>query len=259
MWDAWLQWDSMIKTMGWLMVDEYRLMFGSPITIADLSIKQYTLGELVEIGMEYYQQTISFVVFEPEDFIKKKTLSKEELNQISLYDLVCFIPNLNRWCTQMLNMFLGGEWQYKGQFLHFVRYNESEETFDIVEKEKFTLIIEFLKKAYCISKPKKDYDSDKATSEDVLNMLAEFEEVKRQSVSKKTITLGSIIESVATRHGSYNFFNIWGLTVFQLMSTYYRMEHISNYENIMHSIYGGVLSSKEIKIEEIHWANKTTD
>lgn len=239
------------------MVSLLRLLQGLDVNEDGYVYRNYKLKELIAIGMEKWQQLITLTLLELDDLFGENKFTKEELGQITIYEAICFSPLLREWAIDFLNTFLLGEWEFNELFSEFVCYSFSSPL--VVNKQNLETVFENIRQIYCIGKPKPEYDISKATGSEVLDMLKEFEEIKKkQNKEKEPITYESIVESISVKHPSYNLMNIWDLTLHQLMRTYYRMEHIDNYNHVLQGIYSGAISSKDIKMKEIHWSKRIT-
>lgn len=239
------------------MIDTIKLLQGLDVSQGQIAYKNYKIKELVNIGMEKWQQLISLTLLEKEDLFQKEEFTQEELDMIQIYDIICVIPNLRSWAIDFFNLFLKGEWNFNEEFFEFVSYSFEKPL--TINRKNLESVFENIRTIYCIKKPTPTYDVSKAMGQEVVDMLKEFEEVKKnQGADKEGVTYESIIESISVKHPSYNLFNIWELTLYQLMRTYYRIEHIDNYNNVLRAIYSGATSSKDVKMKEIYWSKRIT-
>lgn len=239
------------------MIDGFKLLKGGRVVCDSIIYKSYTIGELIDKGFEEYQRLVAVSVLEIGDLVNEEALPKEALETISLFDIFTAMPDTQNWFLEFIHFFIEGEWSYNQAFNIFVTY--SFENPIKIKRENFINVLENIRQIYCVEKPKSDFDEESATDDEVAKMLREFAEVKKkQNKSESGMTYESILEGITVKHPSYNLFNIWDLTMYQLMHTFYRLEHVSTYSSIMQSIYAGVMSSKDVKMKEIHWANKMT-
>lgn len=134
-----------------------------------------------------------------------------------------------------------------------------ESNFTMINQQLLSHIFYLFRKMYYVpDKEDGKYDKMIAKDDKFKDILEEFKEFDAQVSKSKThiVTIDSIVESIAVKHNSYNLINIWDLTIYQLMRSYYRINAVDNYSNVMLGIYTGNIDSEKIKHDEINWSSR---
>lgn len=97
-------------------------------------------------------------------------------------------------------------------------------------------------------------DEEIIASGKVKNLLKELEDFKKDCNRKNGVSLDSMLEAITVKHPSYNFINIWQLTIYQLFKTYKRIFIVDSFNEIMHWKYPGFIDVSKIDQNEIYWA-----
>lgn len=232
-----------------------RLLMGLDISIHDITIKNYKMGTLFkDVGLSRYLQLSSLAIRTPKDFLQEEFL--EEFKSVTMFDVFCINDELNNFFIQFLNLFTGYEWTFitTPSFTEFHAINEYGSRVHI-GKGNYDDVIEIIKVMYCLDRSKRESERDDI-DERMKEILAEFEEEESRVNSAKggTITLISIIDGIANKHNSINLLNIWEYTMYQVMHTFHSLEKISNEDRVMNGVYAGMIDSKKIDLEKMHWA-----
>lgn len=241
-----------------------RLLKGLDIDYQGIIIRNYSTGEIFEdLGLDKYEYLISLTILDVKDIFKDNKI--DNIDNLKMYDVICTSFEFNNWFIEFLNTFTYMEWSF-GNFNDFVAYDENKKRFRIT-KDKFDGLMDIVRKMYVVNRGNKHksskFDFDKAVIKDedmrqTLEELAEAERKAKKRKGNKEITLNGIITGICSKSNSYNLFNIWNLTVYQLMAQYYGIEQDENYRYVLTSIYSGVydLKKSNTKLENIHWANE---
>lgn len=151
-----------------------------------------------------------------------------------------------------------------------VQYDQSNKLFRIVNGKNYEVlndkdmgaIFEAFKEVYCLSGSKDNvpWKDAKPRNKEDEEFLAIMRKAKAKIDEKKNgkHTIDSIILGVTSKHQSYNMFNIWGLTMWQLMETHSKMYGIDNAYFTKIGIYTGNIDTKKAKIEanELGWSTR---
>ncbi|MGL6175210.1 MAG: hypothetical protein ACRC1P_11450 [Cellulosilyticaceae bacterium] len=224
-----------------------RLLMGLDIPINGITIKNYTIGYIFkEIGLVKYSQIMNLVSLKPRDFMG------EIDNNTHMYDILTSNQYTLEWLVDFVSLFIDGEWIYIP--IHNEFFNSKIRM--SINKSNIDDIFYIVKKMYCLDTYGKESDRDDIDDE-MRELLLEFEEEERKVRMGKGcgITTLSIVESVASKHPNLNLNSIWDYSMYKLMRTFYRLEHIESNNKTMTGIYSGVIDSKKINLEKIHWAN----
>jgi hypothetical protein len=234
------------------------LFAGQDVEYQGILIKNYKLDYIFkEMKLDKYYKLMNMVILEVSDIFKDGI--DIDLKDIKLFDLFYQIPDLNKDFIEFLNEFTDLKWE-KGNFKDFISYKNGKRI--RITEEKFNDIKDIIKKMYAISRSEKklsdEINPDLAVDEETRKFAEEILEEKKKNNKKHkgNITMMGVINGICSKNNSYNLFNIWDLTVYQLMFQYYGIEQGENYGYILESIYHGVYDTKKnnFKIEDIHWA-----
>jgi len=245
------------------------LLAGEDIEYFGFMVRNYKLGEIFKnLKLDKYNYLLSFAVLDVKDIFKD---SKINIDKLKKYDVICDIPEFNNWFIEFLNTFTYLEWEKgieNGKYRDFVAYTDNDKNkkrFRINE-DKFDGFMELFKKMYAANKGKKSkskFDPNMAIDEETRKIVEELAEAERKHKEKrkkgnKDITLMGIILGICSKSNNYDLFNIWNLTIYQLMAQYYGIEQDENYGYILESVYHGVYDLKKsgTNLEDIHWANE---
>lgn len=241
-------------------MNEYSISMlrGSVINIHGINIKPLTLGEIEELGFEKYNSLLNVCTDNKEDYLD--SVKNINVDTISMFDILTSNERIKDIFIEFISVFILNDKEINSvQYINatneiVVIYNGN---ISRINRRNIDDILYIIKKLYCKNMSSRESDRDDIDDE-MKQLLREFEEEERKIRNKKgaIITLNSIIEFVCSKHNSINVFNVWGLTVYQLMITYLRLEKISNYENILNGLYHGSVNFKDIDLERIHWANE---
>lgn len=235
------------------------LLAGIDIDYQDITIRNYNLDYIFKsLKLDKYYKLISLATVELKDIIQ---VDKVDINKLKLYDVLYDV--YNDWMLEFLNTFTYLKWEKgveDGKFKDFVSYKDGKRI--RFTESKFDGFMEVFKKAYCVNRGSKksttSINPDLAVDEETKKFAEEILELQNQGNKKQkgNITLMGIIEGICSKPNSYDLFNIWNLTVYQLMIQYYGIEQNESYGYILSSVYAGVYDTKKNKldIEKIHWA-----
>lgn len=79
---------------------------------------------------------------------------------------------------------------------------------------------------------------------------------KKQPKPKEKMDLVSIVTALAWKQNGLNIFNVFDLNIFQIYNGFYITNNIDNYHHTLTGMYAGTIDGKNIKMSDIHWANK---
>ena len=219
-------------------------------------VRNYSIGDMVEVlGYDKYELLINLTVLDVKDIFSNATA--DDINKLKMYDIFCLIPDYNKLFIEFLNTFTYLEWT-------FDKVNGFTANEFVLDEVKCSGLMELVRKIYVVNTGKSngsnlELNPDLATSEEARKLAEEFaeEEKKLKGKNKTNITLNGIIKGICSKSNNYNLFNIWDLTMYQLMVQYYGIEQDENYGYIMTSIYSGIYDIKKNKlnINDIHWAS----
>lgn len=235
-----------------------RLLKGLDIDYQGIIIRNYSTGEIFEdLGLDKYEYLISLTILDVKDIFKDNKI--DTIDNLKMYDVICTSFEFNNWFIEFLNTFTYMEWSF-GNFNDFVAYDENKKRLRIT-KDKFDGLMDIVRKMYVINRGKKATSTiinpNMAVDEETKKFAEEILELQKQGNKQNgNITMMGIIEGICSKPNTYNLFNIWDLTVYQLMIQYYGIEQNENYGYILSSVYAGIYDTKKNKLDigKIHWA-----
>lgn len=220
------------------LVIESLLVAGLDIEFSGVTLKNYKLKELFskEIGLGVYLSTVSICTEKPKEIFNNEEKRKQFLN--------------------FLDLFTNKKWDY---YLSGKVFYVTDNPQVILLEDNVQFILDIFKRIYCMEEMKKESDREDI-SDSMRELLKEFEEEENKIKEKKGnfITLMSIIKAVSCKHPSINLLNIWGYTMYQLMESYHYINQIDRENRTITAVYAGTVSSKDVNIEDMYWANEKT-
>lgn len=145
--------------------------------------------------------------------------------------------------------------QYDNVNNQFRIFNDNE--IIILTNDELNILFDDFKNIYFLAGEEPFADA-KPITERGKELLDIFRKAKVKVDAKKNgvMTIDSVIMGVTAKHPSYNLFNIWGLTMWQLMQTHNTLYQIDDIYFINIGIYTGNIDTKKMKTkpEELRWS-----
>jgi hypothetical protein len=84
---------------------------------------------------------------------------------------------------------------------------------------------------------------------------------KRKSIptKKEKIDLMSMATGLGWKQNGITIHQVFDLTIYQIYNGFFATNNIDNYHHTITGIYAGTIDGKNIKLPDIHWANKIKD
>lgn len=79
---------------------------------------------------------------------------------------------------------------------------------------------------------------------------------KQQPTPKEKMTLVSIVSGLSWKSNGVSIKEILDLNIYQIYNGFFTTNNIDNYHHTLSAIYAGTIDSKNIKMADMHWANK---
>lgn len=236
--------------------DELRLLKGSSFFVDQIEIKPFTLGEIVEIGYEKYQQLLNIFVIEVEDILKE---IPEELEDITVFDLFLRSGSqeLFEGFISAISLFLRIE--NKNEFsiddeVNNILIGENK----IINKYNWTKICDIIQMQNCVKRQKEEeYNPANEAARAIIEKIKENK--KNAQKKKELVTLSSMISGISWKSNNINTFNVWDLTIYKLYDGLNRLELIDNYQFTLTGVYSGTVDSKKINFKQINWMKTLKD
>lgn len=222
-----------------------------PITLSIGTLKKPTLEEISKLTFDKFQYYEFFIKMTPEIFFTKlkeddgidywNSLTKEQQDKISLYDLIGKEEKLRNTYLDVLNFFFIETVIFQeGYFILLNKGVEFTDNVDIssirglISRETFMQVLDLIQQICCIHGEEENLDEMKFKNnlarQLMEKMLKEKKQEKKKSKSDKNMTIPNIISALSNKHPSLNYTNIWRLTIFQLLDSFNRMQANSVYE-----------------------------
>lgn len=227
-----------------------------------ISVKIYTLNEIMDIGYDKYLSHLSVML----------------LRNFDIADLLYYEQDI--WyedVTPMQTLLACPQWRESIYFFTGIKgleiaqkeneifltnmQNVSDKDFIILDDKTIDSIREVLRAIHLmnIEKHMLEQASSKFVKKTIIKRQKYDREKDESARFKEKITFSSIVESVAWRsEGSgINILNIWDLTIRQLYSGYQRICKLDKYNQLISGMYSGSLDLKKtnINLEDEFWAN----
>lgn len=223
-------------------IDELKLLSGEPIFIETVGyINQPTLKKIKDIGLSRYYKFILLITNLPE--------SIKDYNE--LFEIICKYHDIRNEFINACSFFIVEKPNYYSDYESFAIGLDGY----YISKDNYLDFVNVIKKINGLKITENEnetYADDKAKQ--IAERMKQGRE-KREKISKdEGITLDNIISSVASKHPSYNLFNIWDLTVYQLYDQYKRLNMIDQY----HVHTSAMVQGAEIK-DLKHWSSSNKE
>lgn len=209
-----------------------------------------TLNEIISLTDEEYSKELGYLLLD------NNQLDSENYIEINNYELMLvFLQNDIDFRNTYLN----------GLRLHFdeeplydtesglIYFNELNED-GIYTEERFNYVRNLVRIANHIAEAEKEEDVDYASEKG--RILAEKQRKLRARLSKlkkPKSNLHSVISAVGAKSNSFSF--IEELNIYQLYDRHSRLRILDNYHYTMQGIYAGTIDGKDMKMDDIDWAN----
>lgn len=228
-----------------------------PIQLDDskkVYIHNFSLGYVFDdetMGYDKYMTMCSIPSYAnkpvPEDWSEAE---KEKLNNEIIFAYAVFLKTFVK-CDEI---------QYDRLSKEF-RLSLGDDKIRLSDSDMKKIFSEF-KIIYCIGNSEENvpWKNAKPRNKEDEEFLAIMRAAKMKIDEKKNgkFTIDSIAMGVATKHYSYNLFNIWDLTMWQLMETHSKMYENDNSYFTKIGIYTGSIDTKKNKINpsELSWSTR---
>lgn len=223
-----------------------------PITLSIGVLRKPTLKEISLLSFEKFGYYEFLLTMNPETFYTKikgddgqdywESLTEEEQNKITLFDIITKDEKLQNLYAEILNFFFVETVMFHKGF--FILLKEPIQEIDEIDnpdiiagaiyKELFPQVLEIIQQICCIYKDDEDEIIDDSKFKNALakKLYEKMRKAKKaeKKVENKNLTIPNIISSLCSKHPSVNYTNIWEYTVFQLLDTFNRTQMNTMYE-----------------------------
>ena len=238
--------------------DKLNLILGKDIRVNDfLSLKQFKLKEISNIGFGEYLFRVSNILRDVDDFMKMFIDSPnymdlyQQRNQLTALDMqlmVCTDDEYRKMFTSSLEFVLGlPEGCIEVEYDRLLYKNiSSDEDVKLIDKETFSIIMNKVKVINGFAESKID-DDENPYDEKAKKMLEKLrrnrekvEQIKAKEKSDSSRDIADIISAVTAMSPSTNKLNVLEYTLYQLYDEHSRLYAIEGYKmSVKASMYGG--------------------
>lgn len=169
------------------------------------------------------------------------SLPIEDRNKISIYDVIEKDLQLQNIYIEIFNFFFIETVVYQNGL--FILLNEkvsnpneitNEQLCGMITRENFLQAIELIQQVCCIYNDEKSLDDMNFKNNLAKKLMEKMIKAKKKEQEEKrfnlNLTIPNIISSLANKHTSLNYINIWDLTIFQLLDAFNRVQLNSMYD-----------------------------
>lgn len=249
-----------------------KLLQRDAVTIQGFRVKQFTIKEITRFGIDRFNSIRNFVWYDvhnldkqfkehidiPMTDIKKYLIEQFPMvaysEKYTVFDLICYEPMFNKMFTEFLNTFTS---HMISSVQHMPLLDSMNITYDdtnvmMVKRSDFKEMMN----SFTILNFAVGYQEDnvlmqqKEKSKDVEDFEAEVEDMLKQFGFKKEkpkVTLYSIIEWLVNDGHGYTHENICYRTIYQVLSSYNRRNHMEYCESIEKIRCNGMLGKMDKK------------
>lgn len=214
-----------------------------------------TLKEIAEVGDSVYRQIISCFLTDTEA-IKGIELGVDigELNDYKAI-LVYYIMSdqFRDLFSKGMRLFFHEEVNISNE--HGLFYLGKIVDGKFIDEEKMKEIKKLVMKSNHLSESKQENDYNPA-NDAAREFLRKKEEAMKKFPKKKDSHLFHYISSLAWKSNSINILNVFDMNIYQLYDSFPYIDRIDNYHFTMTGVYTGNISSKDIKMSDIHWTSQ---
>lgn len=238
--------------------DKLNLILGNSIRVNDfLSLKQFKLKEIANIGFSEYLFRVSNILRDVDDFMKMFIDSpnymdlyqqRNQLTALDMHLMVCTDDEYKKFFTSSLEFVLGlPEGSIEVEYDRLLYKNlSSNEDVKLIDKETFSTIMSKVKVINGFAESKPDDDSNpydekaKKMLEKLRRNREKVEQIKAKEKADSSRDIADIISAVTAMSPSTNKLNVLEYTLYQLYDEHSRLYAIEGYKmSVKASMYGG--------------------
>ena len=256
------------------MVFTYSMLLNpEPIKLSIGHLRKPTLGDIAKISFERHSVYQAFSKYTPRDYYTKllknnggiekwEAMPDDEKDKLTMYMLIKADIQLQKLYTDLLKFFFEENVVFKEGF--FILFNgDAEQNQDIpldqisgvISENDFQQVMVMIQQISCVYKPEEPIAEMKFKNDIARKLYEKMRKAqKQQEESKeadKDLYIPNIISSVAAIHPSINLINVWGLTLFQLMDCFKRVQTNLMYD--LNSMRVAVWGDEKKKFDPAIW------
>lgn len=223
-----------------------------PITLSIGVLRKPTLREIAEITFNKFTYYEFLIKLTPKiyytELLKEnggkeywESLSEKQQKSITLYDIVLKDKQLCNIYVEIFNFFFVETVIYQEGFFILLKDEvanpekiKREQVRGAIAKDNFPQVMSLLQQICCIYNEEESLDDMKFKNNLARKLMEKMLKAKKKEQETKksdlNLTIPNIISSLANKHPSLNYVNIWDLTIFQLLDSFNRTQANSMYD-----------------------------
>ena len=225
-----------------------------PITLSIGTLRKPTLKEISQITFDRFSFYEFFLKLSPETYYTKlrkendgeafwDSLTEEEQDKITIYNIIEEDEKIRSTYVEIFNFFFVETVIYQEGFFRLLKENTAidnpdkikrEQVRGAIAKDNFSQVMSLLQQICCIYNEEESLDDMKFKNNLARKLMEKMLKAKKKEQETKksdlNLTIPNIISSLANKHPSLNYVNIWDLTIFQLLDAFNRTQANSMYD-----------------------------
>ena len=171
------------------------------------------------------------------------SLTEEEQDKITIYNSIEEDEKIRSTYVEIFNFFFVETVIYQEGFFILLKENTAIDNPDKIKREQirgaiakdnFSQVMSLLQQICCIYNEEESLDDMKFKNNLARKLMEKMLKAKKKEQETKksdlNLTIPNIISSLANKHPSLNYVNIWDLTIFQLLDAFNRTQANSMYD-----------------------------
>lgn len=222
-----------------------------PITLSIGTLRKPTLKEISQITFDRFSFYEFFLKLSPEIYYTKLrkendgeaywgSLTEEEQDKITIYNIIEEDDKIRSTYVEIFNFFFVETVIYQEGFFILLKDEvanpekiKREQVRGAIAKDNFPQVMSLLQQICCIYNEEESLDDMKFKNNLARKLMEKMLKAKKKEQEAKksdlNLTIPNIISSLANKHPSLNYVNIWDLTIFQLLDAFNRTQANSMY------------------------------
>lgn len=235
------------------------LQSGRPFYVKNIEIPPFTLQEIIDAGYVNYRRNLDIVTTDVKKFA-------ENLGLADIYTLAKIQMKTKNMNTIDFLTFMGQD-ILANEYLKALRFILKDESLELFKSDSYMFVSSRNEKAYIITSNnigdivlalkyqhnliedlKSKYNPSNDRAREIIEKIERAKKRLNQTSDEDEIDISDIIASVASKHPSLNYMNIFQLTFYQLIEAYKKLIVIDQYDK---SFSSAVAGAKDVEL--IHW------
>lgn len=234
-----------------------------PIALSIGSIRKPKLKDISDTrkGMSFdkFNYYLVFIKMTPEKFYTEiqgrkdywDFLPDEQKNKISLFDIILKEESLQELYLDIFNFFFVETVIFEQDMFILLKPHvditekiKKEDVAGVIKKDLFFNILDIIQQICCVKDFEEDISKESFKNNIAKKLFMKIRKAKKEEKAKRkldiNLTMPNIISSIANKHPSLNYVNIWDITVFQLYDSFekIRINTIFDIDSRRISIWG---------------------